>query len=118
MGGEEGWREGRENGKQERGVKRKGSGGTPEPHGNGEKSERRQDGSGQAAFASGNWEEEVGKGGTGDWISRSHNSAEPGSGGPCIGMVAISGILDMIVSSSEWGKKINCIPYVFDHKTK
>lgn len=81
---------GGENGKRESGVKRKGSGATPEPHGNSEKSERRQYGSGQAAFetsfASSNWEKEVQKGGTGHWISRSHSSAEQSSGGPCIGM--------------------------------
>lgn len=53
----------------ESGVERKGRGGAPEPHGNSEKSERRQYGSGQAGFSpsfvSGNWEKEVGGGALG-----------------------------------------------------
>lgn len=99
---------GRENGKQESGVERKGRGGAPEPHGNSEKSERRQYGSGQAGFSpsfvSGNWEKEVGVGvggGTGDRPSGSHNSAGPSAGGPGTGTVEISAVLHKFVSSNE-----------------
>lgn len=55
----------------------------------------------ETSFAKGNWEKKVGKEGTGDWISRSHDSAEPSSAGPCIGMAEISGILDMTASSEK-----------------
>lgn len=93
-------------------MERKGRGATLESHGNSEKSERRQYGSSQAGFAPsfviGKWKKKVWRrrrsrvgGGTGDWPSVSHSSAELSSGGPCTGMVEISGVLHNIMSSSE-----------------
>lgn len=92
---------GRENGKQESGVERKGRGGAPEPHGNSEKSERRQYGSGQAGFSpsfvSGNWEKEVGGG---EEVTLGTDPLQS-AGGPGTGTVEISAVLHKFVSSNE-----------------